>query len=130
LYILGRNDFFCDENSKSNREIEPGPFLLDSCRSQIHGNFLGRKMETRILECRAHAISALPHRRIRETDDRELWKPSANIDFHLDQMRIDTDECSAQHFCKHGSLRSKAWGCGIIGILSNRCNRNYKRRLT
>src|SRR4051812_13930286 len=83
-------------------------------------------MEARIHERGTHAIATLPHRSIRETDHRELWKSSANIDFHLDQMRIDSDEGSAQNFCKHGSLRSKARVWGIIGILSNCCNQNYK----
>jgi hypothetical protein len=51
-------------------------------------------MEACILERRADAIAALPHSGIGETDDRELWKPSGNIDFYVDQMRINTNECS------------------------------------
>ena len=101
MYILGWNDFFRDENPNGNGQVEPGPFLLDSRGSEVHGDFLCREMEARILERGADAVAALPHRGIGETDDRELWKPSGNIDFHVDQMRIDTDERSTQNFCEH-----------------------------
>jgi len=58
-------------------------------------------MEACILERGADAVAALPHSGIGETDDRELWKPSSNIDFHVDQMRINTDECSTQNLCEY-----------------------------
>jgi len=91
----------CDfRRSGINRNVVP----------EVHGDLLCGKMETSILERGANTVAALPHRGIGKPDDRELWKPSGNINLHIDQMGIDTDECSTENLCEHGQFRYKTRG--------------------
>jgi hypothetical protein len=70
-------------------------------------------MKTRILERGTDAIAALPHDGIWQADNGELWKPSGNIDFYIDQMRIDTDNRSTENFCEHANSGTRPGAAGL-----------------
>src|SRR5262249_22611542 len=82
-------------------EIQPRSFLLDVRWREVDGDFLCREMKARVLERRTHPVSALPHGRVRQTDDGKLRKPAGDVHFDIDEVGVESDQGDAAHFRQH-----------------------------
>ena len=94
------------ENADGNGQIEPGAFLLQVGGRQVDGDVRGRNQVAGVLDGGAHAVAALPHRRVGQPHGVKMILVGHNatvIDFHVDQVGINTVDCSAEGLEEHSA---------------------------
>ena len=92
------------ENAERHRQIEAGAFLPDVGRREVNGDVGGRNVVAAILQSRANALAALPHRGIGQADGGEVVLVGfyrRNIDFNLNQVRVDAIDGGAKCLVEH-----------------------------
>ena len=85
------------EDGDGNGEIETAAFLRQIRGGQIDGDAARRKFETGVAEGRPHAILALLHHGLGQTNDVEGWESGADVDFDLHLRCIDSALCAAEY---------------------------------
>src|ERR1700752_3219542 len=92
------------ENADGHGEIEARAFLLNVCGSEVDGDVRGRDVEAGIFYSGAHAVAALAHGGVGQADGVELFVVGfdpGEIDFDIDDVRIDAVHSSAESLEKH-----------------------------
>jgi hypothetical protein len=89
------------QDADGNGQIEARALLLDIRRSQIDGDVGRRNQVSGVLHRRPHAVAALAHRRIRQTDGVKMvffGNGSAEVYLDIDEVGIDAVDGCTEHF--------------------------------
>jgi len=93
------------QNSESHGQIKARTFLADVGRCQIHGDVRGRDIVSAIAQRRANAVPTFPDCRVRKSHSMKVILvrlDSRDVNFHLDDVRVDSVDSGAVRFVEHG----------------------------
>ena len=96
------------EDRERDRQIEPRPLFLGVRRRQVHQDFALRKVQRARVDRRLHAIAALAHRRIGETQDRRAGEAAIEEDLDEDQLRVRSADGGREHARPMDHSKSRA----------------------
>jgi hypothetical protein len=85
------------EDADGNGEIETAAFLGQIGGGQVDGDAARWKLEIGVCEGRPHAILALLHHRLGQTNDVEGWESGADVDFDSHLRCIDSALFAAEY---------------------------------
>ena len=85
----------CSENAQGDRQIESAGLLRQVCRRKIDRDLARRKFELRVLQRRAHPVTAFPDFGVGQSDQIERGQPSREVHFDRDRRRIESGKRAA-----------------------------------
>ena len=92
------------EDADGDGEIEAGAFFFEVGGREVDGDAGGRKVEAGVLDGGADAVAALADGGVGQADDAEgllLLLDSGEVDFYIDQVRVDPVDRSAARLEQH-----------------------------
>ena len=78
------------QDTQRDGQVEASALLGQVRRGQIDGDAPEWKLEASVEQGAAHAVLALPHRHLRQPDDRQGRQPARQVDLHGHQGGRDT----------------------------------------
>ena len=89
------------EHSERERRVEARDRPCAETRGEIRGDPGLRELESRVRDRRPDPVPRLPHRRVREPDDRERGQAAADVDLDPDLAGIDPVDRECGEACEH-----------------------------
>ena len=99
------------EDRRRDRQVESRARLAQIGRREVRGDPLQRELEARVDDCRPDALARLPHRGVRQSDERERRQAAMDVDLDVDGEGVDAveRECSrpGEHATKLGAADAR-----------------------
>ena len=119
------------QDAHRNRQVIGGALLAQVRRRQVDGEPVLGIEKAAVADGGAHPLGAFAHRRVGQSHQRDLLQPAGNVDFHVNWLRVETDDCAGMHLRKHNALLSgtkevvcqHSFGCIWRSALGNRRQR-------
>ena len=84
------------------------PALRTSAGREVDGDAVRRELEAGVADRAAHAVAALAHAGVRQSDHPERRQAERHVYFDLDRTGLDTEHRGGAHACEHALTRCKA----------------------
>ena len=98
---LGRELLRRAEDGRGDRQVEPRTRLAQVGGRQARGDPLERELEAAVDDRGPHPLARLPHRRVRQPDERERGQAAVDVDLDVDRQRVDALEGHGPGAGKH-----------------------------
>ncbi len=89
---VGRQHIQGGQKGQRDRQIVMAAFLQNVGRRQVDGDAFGRQGKSQRMQGGAHSLAALADRLVRQSDQRERWQTTGDLDLDVDRQHIDTLE--------------------------------------
>jgi hypothetical protein len=88
-------------HAQRDGQVEMAAFLGKVGRRHVDGDALGRERETDGRQGAAHPLAGLAHHLVGQADDVEPGQAAHHGHLHVDQLRLDAEECDGADMRGH-----------------------------
>ena len=100
------------EQRHGHGQVERGADFLESGRREVHRDRAAGRREAAVPQRGADALARFPDARVRQPDDVEAGEPRGDVDLHVEDTGVDSQNGSGMDSGKHVASSVRGEACG------------------